>query len=124
MSLDIIHETEVLGRSVRISSRRTDTALIEAEARRDRAEVIGRFAGNFLGDIALTLGKGLKAVAYAVEGWRQRRTTYGELNALDDRMLADIGIQRADIEAVAEGAAHGPLTRGRVRPARELSSVA
>jgi uncharacterized protein YjiS (DUF1127 family) len=123
MSLDVIYETEVLGRSVRISSRRTDRTLMELHARQARAEAVGRYAGDLLGDVTLTLGKGLKAVAYAIEGWRQRRPTYGELSALDDRLLADIGIQRADIPAIAEGAAHKPLTGGRVSPARELSRV-
>ncbi|MBM3549301.1 MAG: DUF1127 domain-containing protein [Alphaproteobacteria bacterium] len=119
-----MYETEVLGRSVRNSSRRTDIALLEALARQDRAEVIGRFVGNLLGDATLTLGKGLKAVAYAVEGWRQRRATYGELTQLDDRLLADIGIQRADIPAIAEVATHKPLTGSRVGTVRELSRTA
>ena len=124
MSLDVIYETEVLGRSVSNSRRRTDSILIEAQARQERAEAVGRFVGNLLGDATLKLGKGLKAVAYAVEGWRQRRATYGELTALDDRLLADIGIQRADIPAIAEGAAHKPLAGGRLSPARELSQAA
>lgn len=33
---------------------------------------------------------------------RRYRATYDELSSLDDRMLNDIGITRADIEAVAQ----------------------
>ena len=40
------------------------------------------------------------AAASAWAGWRQRRRAYGELMALDDRLLADIGLRRADIPAI------------------------
>jgi len=39
----------------------------------------------------------------AIAGWRQRQRAYGELMALDDRSLADIGIRREEIRAVVEG---------------------
>ena len=42
-------------------------------------------------------------IADAVEGWNRRRATYRYLMALDDRMLNDIGIARADIPAVVKG---------------------
>ena len=46
-------------------------------------------------------------------GWRKRQRAYGELMALDDRSLADIGIRRSDIPAIVEGfrekAAHAEL---------------
>jgi hypothetical protein len=35
--------------------------------------------------------------------WREYQATYRELSALDDRMLADIGISRTDIPRVAAG---------------------
>jgi uncharacterized protein YjiS (DUF1127 family) len=49
---------------------------------------------------------GIAAALYAVErtvvrpalAWRQRRATYRELTALDDRQLADIGLSRSDLE--------------------------
>ena len=39
----------------------------------------------------------------AWSGWRKRQRAYGELMALDDRSLADIGIRRSDISALVEG---------------------
>jgi len=40
------------------------------------------------------------AVASAWADWRQRRRAYDELMALDDRLLADIGLRRTDIPAI------------------------
>ena len=46
-------------------------------------------------------------------GWRARQRAYGELMALDDRSLSDIGIRRSDIPAIVEGfhgkARHQPV---------------
>jgi uncharacterized protein YjiS (DUF1127 family) len=51
-----------------------------------------------------------------VNGWlerrRQYRATFAELNALDDELLADIGVARSEIEAVA-GRVAGQATRWR-----------
>jgi uncharacterized protein YjiS (DUF1127 family) len=44
-----------------------------------------------------------RAVASPLVGWWERATLQDELTQLDDRMLADIGISRADIPAVAAG---------------------
>jgi uncharacterized protein YjiS (DUF1127 family) len=35
--------------------------------------------------------------------WNTRRAAYGALNALDDRMLSDIGVARAEIAGVVKG---------------------
>ena len=43
------------------------------------------------------------ATRAAVTRWRQRQRAYGELMALDDRSLADIGIRRSEIPAIIEG---------------------
>ena len=43
------------------------------------------------------------AARAAIAGWRQRQRAYGELMALDDRSLADIGIRREEIRAIVEG---------------------
>lgn len=40
---------------------------------------------------------GLQHVKAAYAEWRRRQVAYDELNALDDRSLADIGITRSDI---------------------------
>ncbi len=39
----------------------------------------------------------------AITEWRRREKAYGELMALDDRSLADIGIRRSEIRALVEG---------------------
>ena len=39
----------------------------------------------------------------AIADWRRRERAYGELMALDDHALADIGIRRSDIRAICEG---------------------
>ena len=39
----------------------------------------------------------------AFADWRRRERAYGELMALDDRSLADIGIHRSQIRALLEG---------------------
>jgi uncharacterized protein YjiS (DUF1127 family) len=42
-------------------------------------------------------------VATPVRAYLHREAVYRELSELDDRMLADIGLNRGDIGAVAEG---------------------
>jgi uncharacterized protein YjiS (DUF1127 family) len=48
-------------------------------------------------------GRVLAAAAQLLSGWWTRTQVHDELMGLDDRMLADIGISRADIPAVAAG---------------------
>ena len=43
------------------------------------------------------------AARNAFAAWRRRQRAYGELMALDDRSLADIGIRRSEIPAIVEG---------------------
>ena len=43
------------------------------------------------------------AVRNAFAAWQRRQRAYGELMALDDRSLADIGIRRSEIPAIIEG---------------------
>ena len=45
-------------------------------------------------------GPGLVA---KLRAWRKKRQARRDLEALDDRLLADIGLDRADIGAVVEG---------------------
>ncbi|MBV8777398.1 MAG: DUF1127 domain-containing protein [Alphaproteobacteria bacterium] len=44
------------------------------------------------------------AAGQALSDWRHKQQAYAELMALDDRSLADIGIQRSEIPAIVEGA--------------------
>jgi uncharacterized protein YjiS (DUF1127 family) len=39
----------------------------------------------------------------AFADWRRRERAYGELMALDDHSLADIGIRRSEIRGLCEG---------------------
>ncbi len=43
------------------------------------------------------------AARNAISEWRRREKAYGELMALDDRSLADIGIHRSQIGAAIAG---------------------
>jgi uncharacterized protein YjiS (DUF1127 family) len=54
-------------------------------------------------------------------GWRARQRAYGELMALDDRSLSDIGIRRSDIPAIVEGF-HEKARREARDPAMALSA--
>jgi uncharacterized protein YjiS (DUF1127 family) len=55
----------------------------------------------------------LAAAKSAIADWRRRQQAFAELSALDDRSLADIGINRSDIPAIVEG------YHGAARPAPE-----
>ena len=45
----------------------------------------------------------LTAAKNALFEWRRKQQAYAELSALDDRSLADIGINRSQIPAIVEG---------------------
>ncbi|MBI1245926.1 MAG: DUF1127 domain-containing protein [Alphaproteobacteria bacterium] len=49
------------------------------------------------------IGAGLKKLFARIKGWNERRATFLELEALDDRILADIGLTRGEIAQVAAG---------------------
>ena len=56
----------------------------------------------------------LAAAQNALSDWRRKQQAYAELSALDDRSLADIGINRSQIPAIVEGfheAAQNPRDR-------------
>jgi uncharacterized protein YjiS (DUF1127 family) len=63
-----------------------------AESRNTAAEVLAGFQGLSLGALVATL-----------KTWNEQRTTRKQLSLLSDRELADIGLERADINAVAKG---------------------
>lgn len=76
-----------------------DTVEIYQAARRMQAE---EFAKLFR-KLGRGIAKLLNAVLMPYQVWREYQATYRELSALDDRMLADIGISRTDIPRVAAG---------------------
>jgi uncharacterized protein YjiS (DUF1127 family) len=49
------------------------------------------------------VGFGLRALIGPIIRWERRRATLRALSALDDRMLADIGIQRNEIDQIVLG---------------------
>jgi uncharacterized protein YjiS (DUF1127 family) len=51
----------------------------------------------------MTISRILGRVARPLAGWRQRQMAYDELTALDEHMLADIGICRGDIPGIVSG---------------------
>jgi len=60
--------------------------------------------------VGVALGNLFGMLVKSLAAWSERRTAERELNALDDRMLRDIGITRADIPTVVAGmtaAGHG-----------------
>jgi uncharacterized protein YjiS (DUF1127 family) len=93
-------ETELL----RLARIRTDVAAeqrlaiqaeaqrLAAQARADAVVAALRFAGRALGRLVARLA-----------AWRRYRVALAELQALDPRMLGDIGITRAEIPRVAAG---------------------
>ncbi len=57
--------------------------------------------------VGVALGNLVAVLVKSLAAWSERRTACRELNALDDRMLSDIGITRADIPAVVAGMTAG-----------------
>ncbi len=75
---------------------------LERQARVHRAAIVGGWIGNAIGGIVLAL----RAAA-------RRRAAMAELQSLDSRMLADIGISRGEIASAVAGASGvAPRIRG------------
>ena len=53
--------------------------------------------------VSTAVGKLLALAGGSLTAWSERRAAYHELSGLEDRMLRDIGITRADIPAVVAG---------------------
>jgi uncharacterized protein YjiS (DUF1127 family) len=66
---------------------------VERRAQEIRAAVIGNW-----------IGSGLAKLVAVMRTARRRRIAMAELSALDNRMLADIGISRSEIRGVVSGA--------------------
>lgn len=93
-------ETELL----RLAQIRTDVAAqqrlaILAEAQRMAAQARAEAIANGL----CAAGRAIGRVFARLAAWRRYRTALSELQALDPRMLDDIGISRAEIPRVAAG---------------------
>lgn len=71
-----------------------DRQAIEHQARVHRAQVIGEM-----------IGSGIASLWSHIRTALRRRAAVAELNALDDRMLADIGLSRSEIRAAVDSAA-------------------
>ena len=56
-----------------------------------------------IADGIVAIGGGLKTLTARLKGWNERRMTFNELDGLDDRTLADIGLSRGEIAQVAAG---------------------
>lgn len=86
------------------------TGLDGLMAEADMRIVDGYFAGQRGGKIsgavatvAQAVMQGVQALATVAGGWMAAKRAANELAALDDRLLQDIGINRADIEEAVSG---------------------
>ncbi|MGQ0663338.1 MAG: DUF1127 domain-containing protein [Pseudomonadota bacterium] len=68
-------------------------------ARAMRAAYVAEWTGRVGGAMARLFA----GIAARYRAWRRRQRAYDELMSLDDRALADIGLSRGDIPAVAAG---------------------
>ncbi len=69
----------------------------------------------------LSGGRLLAKVRDAVRGWFERSRARRALYEMDDRMLADIGITRGDIENVLSGRYDGPNA---AKPSADVHAIA
>jgi uncharacterized protein YjiS (DUF1127 family) len=76
-----------------------------ATAQKDRAEALSRFgylaiagADRAIRDTLSAVGTGISSLASRWNDFSDRRATYLALSKLDDRLLKDIGLTRADVE--------------------------
>jgi uncharacterized protein YjiS (DUF1127 family) len=72
---------------------RADIPAKAVEAAQHRFPITGSLAGDFADFVR-------SGIVRPIQGWLMRRGAERHLRALDDRMLADIGITRGDIAAV------------------------
>jgi len=91
-----------------IGVRRYDIDAIAQSVASRQAPGIGAAVGNLFASLARI-----------VVAWSERRAAYHELNGLEDRMLRDIGITRADIPAVVAGM----TARGQVDSTDPLEAI-
>ena len=76
------------------------------QAHESRAEAMARagyLAVAAAGRVARVAGTAVQAGLRAVSAWRDKRAALREILLLDDRMLRDIGLTRADAWAAVDG---------------------
>ena len=84
----------------------TEARNIEFEAHRLRAEaVVDTFAGfgHIIAGLAAPLVRAVRGISDALARRREADRIYWELSHMSNRDLADIGVSRSDIRAIAEG---------------------
>jgi uncharacterized protein YjiS (DUF1127 family) len=96
------------------------TSLSRAEIELVAQRIRNRILFDSIAAFARLAGRGLAVAARPLSGWWARTQVRDELMGLDDRMLSDIGISRADIPAVAAGRYQGHT----VRPPRLVAEQA
>jgi uncharacterized protein YjiS (DUF1127 family) len=69
------------------------------------------------------LGRQAQQLGRSLHGWRSRRLAIRQLSTLNDRLLADVGIERAQIDAVVDGLWRSNA-RERSRPSRRAEWLA
>ncbi len=72
---------------------------MELAARHYRAARLGAD----IADLIVAIGRGFGRLAAAYRTWDERQQTIADLERLDDRSLADIGIDRSEIASFAAG---------------------
>lgn len=82
------------------SARVQDVGVVNVAVKAWELPVTG--LADVLVDGVRAFSNGVNAIADRIGHWFEQRRTFAELDALDDRMLADIGIVRSDIGNIVE----------------------
>jgi uncharacterized protein YjiS (DUF1127 family) len=86
----------------RSQERRPDTADVYLLARQMQADALARTTQKAVRALGSLLARALRRAWRALAAWRARRRTVAELNQLDNRALADIGIDPHDITGAVD----------------------
>ncbi len=96
-----------------------DLQILLARGRRLRAEAFHaapEIAARLAGYAVRAAGSGVQALAGRYRAWRQRRLAVAELQALNDRILRDIGLSRDDVARLVRLLRQGvPVEQAAVR---------
>lgn len=82
-------------------------SLSQGEVELIAQRIRNRMLFNSIAGLLRVIGRGLAVAARPIHAWWARTQVHDELMGMDDRMLADIGISRADVPAVAAGRYQG-----------------